>query len=209
MLKLTIVIQAGGTSQRMGYEKGLASFLGAPLITRVVQRVQPIADELLITTNRPNHYGFLDLPLIPDLIPGKGALGGLYTALSAAAHPLVAIVACDMPFISAALISAERAWLEQAPFDVAIPRTPAGNEPFHAVYRRETCLPLIRAALEQEAQRVDAWFRQARLRFIEPSETRRFDPKGLAFTNINTPEELSQVEALAKALETLPHTAGK
>src|SRR5512134_26433 len=97
---LTVCIQAGGASSRMGEDKALKPFLGRPLIQRVVDRLQPIADELIVTTNRLEEYSFLHTRLIPDLKPGRGALGGLYTAIASATHPIVAVVACDMPFAS-------------------------------------------------------------------------------------------------------------
>ena len=90
----SIAIQAGGESRRMGRDKGLMPFLGRPLIQRVLERLTPIADEVLVTTNSPDEYRFLNLPLFPDLKPGRGALGGLYTALSSAACEAVAVVAC-------------------------------------------------------------------------------------------------------------------
>ncbi len=92
----------------MGSDKALLPFLGRPLIQRVLERLTPIADEILVTTNRPEDYHFLDLPLFRDLKPDRGALGGLYTALSSATCEAVAVVACDMPFASAALIEAAR-----------------------------------------------------------------------------------------------------
>ena len=73
---LSVVIQAGGQSSRMGQDKALKLFLGRPLIQRVIERLQPIADELLVTTNHPEDYAFLNLPLFTDLKPGRGALGG-------------------------------------------------------------------------------------------------------------------------------------
>ncbi|HEX9030179.1 MAG TPA: molybdenum cofactor guanylyltransferase, partial [Anaerolineales bacterium] len=133
---LTIVVQAGGESRRMGQDKALLPFLGKPLITRILGRVRPIADELLVTTNRPENYSFLELPLFSDRLPGRGALGGLYTALSIANRPLVGVVACDMPFVSAALLAAARDLLADPTIDAVIPRTADGTEPFHAVYRR-------------------------------------------------------------------------
>ena len=87
---LTVCIQAGGQSSRMGEDKALKSFLGRPLIQRVVDRLSPIADELIVTTNRPQDFSFLRVRLIADLKPARGALGGLYTAITSAAHPLVA-----------------------------------------------------------------------------------------------------------------------
>jgi molybdenum cofactor guanylyltransferase len=199
---LTLVIQAGGESQRMGQDKALLPFLGQPLIQCVLKRVSPIAAEVLVTTNHPERYGFLNLPLIPDLIPGRGALGGLYTALHTASQPLVAIVACDMPFANPALFAAERDILLKAKADIAIPHSGNGLEPFHAVYRRKTCLAPIEAALQAKKWRVDAWFSQVKAHILRPDEIRRFDPQLDCFRNINTPEELKEAERLAMVLDT-------
>lgn len=208
----TVVIQAGGESRRMGRDKALLSFLGEPLIRRVLARVAPLADEVLITTNRPESYRFLGLPLFPDKLPGRGALGGLYTALSAAQYPVVGVVACDMPFMSPALLAAEREILLQpgavaekdhpasGEIDAVVPRTEGGTEPFHAVYRRATCLPAIEAALQADKWRVDAWFPSVQLYFLSPEETRRYDPNNLAFWNLNTPEEFRQAEEMASQM---------
>jgi len=196
---LTVAIQAGGESRRMGRDKALIPFLGKPLIERVLQRVAPLADEVLVTTNRPESYLFLGLPLFSDLAPGRGALGGLFTALSAARQELVAVVACDMPFVSSALLAAERDLLADITLDAVIPQTDGGTEPFHAVYRRETCLLAIQEAIQAEKWRVDAWFPQAHLRFLTSEEALRYDPDRLAFWNVNTLEDLLQAEQLAES----------
>ena len=195
---LTIVIQAGGESRRMGEDKALRTFLGRPLIERVIDRVQPLADELLVTTNTPEKYEFLRLPLIPDLIPGRGALGGLYTAIQQAQHDLVAIVACDMPFVSLNLLAAQCNRLTEPTIDAVIPRTPDGTEPFHAVYRRATCLPAIKTAIEADKWRVDAWFSKVKIHWISPQETALYDPQQLAYWNVNTPEEFKRAEKIAQ-----------
>jgi molybdopterin-guanine dinucleotide biosynthesis protein A len=197
---LTVAIQAGGESRRMGQDKALLPFLGQPLIVRVLERLKPLADEILVTTNHPQAYQFLGLPLYPDQEPGRGALGGLYTALTSASHPLVAVVACDMPFVSAALLSAMRDVLLATQVDIAIPVTGHGSEPFHAVYRRQTCLPMVRQALEAGKWRVDSWFDQVQLHPMQPDEIHRYDPDGLCFRNVNTPEELKAAQQLAERL---------
>jgi molybdopterin-guanine dinucleotide biosynthesis protein A len=199
---LTLVIQAGGESRRMGQDKALLPFLGQPLIQRVVQRVGALADEVLVTTHHPELYEFLNLPLLPDLIPGRGALGGLYTALKSASQPLVAIIACDMPFASPALFAVERDVLLATKADIAIPHSGNGLEPFHAVYRRETCVGPIEAALQARKWRVDAWFSQVLTYILQPEEIRRIDPQLLCFRNVNTPEELKEAERLAAVVET-------
>jgi len=194
---LSIVIQAGGESRRMGQDKALMPFLGRPLIQRVVDRLAPIADEILVTTNSPDKYRFLDLPLFQDLKPGRGALGGLYTALSSATGEAVAVVACDMPFASATLIEAAHRLLVEEDADVVIPDS-GGLEPMHAVYRCETCLPAIESAIEADKWRLISWFPQVKVRVLPPSEIKAFDPSSLIFWNLNTPEEFAEAEKKAR-----------
>ncbi len=194
---LTVCIQAGGQSSRMGEDKALKTFLGRPLIQRVAERLSTIADELIVTTNRPDDYGFLNLPLFPDLKPGRGALGGLYTAIASAKHPIVGVVACDMPFASPSLLRAASRLLAQEEVDVVIAKSGEGYEPLHAIYRRETCLPAIEAAISADQWRVIAWFPQVKVRILTTDEIKQYDPSGLAFWNVNTPEEFAEAEKIA------------
>jgi molybdopterin-guanine dinucleotide biosynthesis protein A len=174
----------------MGRDKGLLPFHEGTLIQRVLERVAPIADETLVTTNNPESYRFLELPLYADVYPDRGALGGLYTAINAAAHPLVAVVACDMPFINADLLNYQRELLISTHSDVVIPHTGGGLEPFHSVYRRSTCLPAIEAALQDDKWRVDAWFSRVEIQQLEPEGIKIYDPEMRSFFNINTPDDL-------------------
>jgi molybdopterin-guanine dinucleotide biosynthesis protein A len=198
---LSIVIQAGGNSRRMGQDKALMPFLGEPLIQRVVRRLAPIADEMLVTTNRQDAYHFLGLPLFGDIIPDRGALGGLHAALVSASHPAVAVVACDMPFANAPLLEHAHNLLLQGEVDVVIPQSEQGFEPLHAVYRKETCLPAIEAAIAAEQWKMIAWFPQVKVNSISPDTVTIFDPLGLAFLNLNTPEELAEAEQLARRVD--------
>ena len=196
--RITLVVQAGGQSSRMGEDKALKPFLGRPLIQRVVERLAPLADEVLVTTDRLAEYAFLGLRRVPDLLPGRGVLGGLYTGVASATHPLVAAVACDMPFASLALFEMAARLLIQEDMDVVVPRSGKGLEPLHAVYRREACLPVIRSALESNQLKVIDWFPRVRLRQLGETEIARLDPSGLAFWNINTPAEFAQAEKLCE-----------
>ena len=194
---MTIVIQAGGQSSRMGEDKALKPFLGLPLIQRVIDRLTPIADELIVTTNRPAEYTFLNLRLIPDLKPGRGALGGLYTAIASATHPFVAVAACDMPFASQIFFEGARRLMVEEGADVVIAKTDEGYEPLHALYRRETCLPAIESAIDADQWKVIAWFPQVKVRELTVQEVKIFDPSGLCFWNLNTPEEFLEAEKKA------------
>jgi molybdenum cofactor guanylyltransferase len=194
---LTVVIQAGGMSARMGEDKALKPFLGRPLIQRVIDRPTPIADELIVTTNRPAEYEFLKLRLVSDLKPGRGALGGLYTAIASATSPLVAVVACDMPFASPMLFEGALKLMVEEEADVVIAKTDEGYEPIHALYRRETCLPAIESAIDADQWKVISWFSQVKVRTLTSNEVKSFDPSGLCFWNLNTPEEFIEAEKLA------------
>lgn len=196
---LSVVVQAGGQSQRMGENKALKPFLGQVLIERVVSRLRPIADELILTTNEPQLYDFIEARKAADWRPGLGPLGGLHTALSEAQFDRVAVVACDMPFASGALLLAAAQILDNEGVDVVIAESPEGFEPMHAVYKRRTCLPAIEAAIDAGQRRVISWFPAVSVRRLTADELRRHDPEGLAFWNVNTPEEFSRAEQRALA----------
>jgi len=195
-MKTSLAIQAGGQSSRMGTDKALILFKGQPLIERIIQRLKPIADEILITSNQPEDLLFLGYPVYPDLYPGLGALGGLYTALYYSQNPIVMIVATDMPFPSLALYQKQIEFLAAQAMDVVIPVSHEGFEPFHAVYRREACLPAVKQALETGQKRMISWFPDGKVRVLSVEEVKTYDKRVRAFININTFEELTQAEML-------------
>jgi molybdopterin-guanine dinucleotide biosynthesis protein A len=203
MEELTVVIQAGGESKRMGTPKALVPFCGLPLICRSLSRLESVADELIITSNDPDslHFVCVDkqnderLKIYRDVYDVRGALNGLYTALYYATSPFVAIVACDMIFPSAPLLLAERDALIAEGADAAVPRTSHGFEPFHAVYRRETCLPAIKAALDRGETKANSWYDDVKLIEFTSEMVLEADPRGGAFINVNTPDELAAVES--------------
>ena len=197
---LTVAIQAGGESRRMGQDKALIPFLGQPLIQRLVTRMRPVARELIVTTNRPEAYAFLNLVLFSDLRPGRGALGGLYTALASASEAMVGVVACDMPFANPELIAYQAQLLEAEGADVVIPLIADGYEPLHAVYRRASCLPAVEWALDNEQWKLISWFPRVKVRALSAEECRAYDPLQLAFANVNTPEEVAEAQVTAQRL---------
>jgi len=197
----SVAIQAGGESRRMGQDKALLPFLGTTLVERVISRVAPLGDELLITTNNPQEYLDFKFPIFRDLLPGKGALGGLYTALSVARFPIVIVVACDMPFVNTDILAQAIEKLQANDVDVVIPQTEKGYEPFHAVYRRETCLSAVQSALQSGEKRLISWFPKVKVTPITESELDQYDPQRIAFRNLNTREDFLNAEVLAQELD--------
>lgn len=187
----------------MGAPKALVSFCGLPLICRSLRRLGPVADEIIITSNDPDSLGFIcddldhrdKLKIHRDVYDVRGALNGLYTALYYARCPYVAVVACDMVFPSAPLLVAERDALAAQGADAAVPRTSHGYEPFHAVYKRETCLPAVKAALDRGETRANSWYGDVTLIEFTPEMALEADPRGGAYVNVNTPGELADIES--------------
>ena len=199
--KLTVVIQAGGESRRMGQSKALVPFAGRPLMCRMVERLAPVADELVITTNEADRLQFLfdeypdyNIRLVPDLHDFRGALPGIHTALEAASNPYVAIVACDMLFASPRLVVAEAIALKESGADAVIPVNKHGYEPFHALYRRSACLPAVVELLELGDKRAQSYFDRIKVREFQQSEVLAAEPMGGCFINANTPAELRAIE---------------
>lgn len=192
---VTGVVLAGGRSSRMGTNKALLEVGGVRLIDGAVATLRAIFPEVLLIANDPEAYVSLGLPVFPDLLPGKGPLGGLYTAVSAAHHPWAFCLACDMPFANPTLIRYLASLAEE--FDVVVPRTPEGVQPLHALYGK-TCLPAMRRHLDEDRLKIDRLYDGLRVRYVEEDEMRPHDPELLSFWNLNTRGELAQARARAR-----------
>jgi molybdopterin-guanine dinucleotide biosynthesis protein A len=195
---VTIAIQAGGASSRMGRDKCLLPLAGRPMVEHVIDRVRGLGDEILITTNLPEEYGFTGMRLVGDTRPGTGALGALHAALSAARGETVLVLACDMPLASRPLLEHLLSRAPQA--DVVIPRWKGEYEPLCAVYARR-CLLSVEAALESGQRRMISFFPQVRVMPVEEAEWSSYDPEGLTFFNVNTPQELAEAERRMAGIE--------
>jgi molybdopterin-guanine dinucleotide biosynthesis protein A len=190
---ITVAIQAGGQSERMGRDKALLPLGDRPLIQHVLDRVAGLGDEILITTNRPEDYTAFGARLASDVVPGAGALAGLHTALSAAWGETILVLACDMPFVSRPLLAHLLSLAPEA--DVVAPRPGGEYEPLHAVYAC-SCLPAVEAALQAGEERVISFYSKVRVRAVEQEELAGYDPAGLSFFNINSPEDLTRAEEI-------------
>jgi molybdenum cofactor guanylyltransferase len=191
---LTVAILAGGRSSRMGTDKSFVQVLGRPLIEDILAQTAGLGEETLIVTNRTDDYAYLGVPLFSDVLPDKGALGGLYSALHSATRRHVLCIACDMPFVVPPLLDHLIRLMPEA--DAIVPRLAGEAEPFRAIYSR-ACLGPIRAALDAGRMRVISFFAEVRVRYVDEIEIDRFDPRHLSFFNVNTPADLEQARRLA------------
>jgi molybdopterin-guanine dinucleotide biosynthesis protein A len=189
-MNVSIVIQAGGQSSRMGVDKGLVELCGRTMIENIIERLDPCADELIITTNQPNIYKKFGIRLFSDIYKDYGALAGLHTALHSASNEMIFVIACDLPFVNVGLFKFMKNIFEAKKVDVVIPRTEKGFEPFYAFYRKTTCLPFVTEAIGDGKHRLISWFENALIHPVFEDQLREFDPYLDSFSNINTPEDL-------------------
>ncbi len=191
MNKVTVAIQAGGQSSRMGTDKSFVLFQGHPMIEVVMERVAGLGDELILITNRPADYAYLQQPMFSDIHPDHGSLGGIFTAVSHASHPHTLIVACDMPWLNRDLLHYMLTLRDTA--DVVVPRWQKHPEPLHAIYSK-ACLGPIAEKLKAKQLKITGFYDQVAVRFVERAEITPFDAHGRSFANINTPEELAAID---------------
>ena len=181
-----------------GRPKALIEVGRRSIIERVLAALAPAVDEVLVVTNTPELYAFLGLPMVGDVYPDHGSLGGIYSGLKAAAGQAALTVACDMPFLHPEIVKlvAERA----GEGDVVIPRVGRQLETMHAAYGK-ACLPHIEARLEAGRLKIVDFFDKVRIVEIAEADVARFRDPQIAFMNVNAPDELERARALAAELD--------
>ena len=195
---ITITFLAGGGSHRMGSNKAMKPFLGVPLIQRLAHRFEVLGYPMLVVTNEPDAFHDLSIPTIGDVEPGHGELGGLLTALTALNSEHIAVIACDMPFADPDLLKMEIELAGTNKVDAVVPTTYLGYEPFHAVYRRESCLQYVRRYVSKGERKMIAWFDEADILELPIHHFDTHSEKPELFYNMNTPADWMYAEQIAK-----------
>lgn len=217
-------ILAGGQNRRYGAHKALAQVAGQPILSRVMDALGGVLPDLILVANEPEIYAPAGLPMRSDARPGTGALGGVYTALlwaREAGRPGILAVACDMPFLSPALLArllevaapggaGARAGRVMANGsmpasgavglpDVVVPASegPRGVEPLCAYYSTR-CIPAIEAELARGERHIIGFFADVRVATLPLDEVHSFGRAETLFLNVNTPEERERAEVLAR-----------
>ncbi len=167
----------------MGRDKAFLPFRGTTLVEAVASRLREACADVLVVANDPAPYEALGLRTVPDALPERRSLVGIYTGILHADGPAF-VCGCDMPFLCPALIRHMGALAESA--DVVIPRV-KDYEPLHAVYT-PACLAPIRTVLAAGGRNADI-LGYVNARVLPADELRRLDPDLQSFKNINTPED--------------------
>jgi molybdenum cofactor guanylyltransferase len=180
-------ILAGGKSSRMGTDKSLLRFGGPTLIESAIDRMRKVAAEVTIVSPRDDLARYA--PVIHDLYPDRGPLGGIHTALVSSAHELNLMLAVDMPFVEPELLQSLLGIAQKSQAVITAPRTRHGWQPLCAVYRKAFA-SVAETALKGDDYKIDRLFKQVATRIVSEAELEKWGYTSHVFMNLNTPDDL-------------------
>ena len=186
-------ILTGGRASRFGgRDKSTLPVDGRTILERQIAELTQITSDILVVGGPPPTHSIHGARHVADHVPGCGPLGGLHAALTEALGDATVVVACDMPYISAALVGYLLALTGGA--DAVVPRTERGYHPLCAAYTRACIEPIARRLADGRLKMTDL-FDNVRIRIVTTEEIDAFGDCRRLLANVNTPAEYSSIEA--------------
>jgi molybdopterin-guanine dinucleotide biosynthesis protein A len=198
--KIPGVLLAGGLARRMGGgDKPMRTIGGRTLLDRVIARLAPQCDGLILNANGdPARFSDTGLPVVPDTVPDfAGPLAGILAGLDwAAAHaPEIADVVSvpgDCPFLPRDLVERLLAARQSAGLPLACARSGEWRHPVVALWPVALRTDLRKALVEEDLRKIEAWTARHGVAIADWPDA-PVDP----FFNVNTPEDAAQAERIA------------
>jgi molybdopterin-guanine dinucleotide biosynthesis protein A len=193
---LAAFVLAGGKSSRMGRDKATLSLHGRTLLQHALSTLGEITENVSILGS-PQIYGDQGAPVIPDIIPECGPLGGIHAALTHTRAAYNLIIAVDTPFLSANFLRFLASRAVEAGAVITTPEIAGYTQPLCAVYSRQF-LPIASNALKAGEYKIVPLFPRDKTLTISEAEMAQFAFTPEMFDNLNTPEDLER--ALLRSL---------
>jgi len=202
-VKVVGLLLAGGQSRRMGGgDKALRLLGGVPLLDRVIERLRPQVDALVLNANGDSaRFARFGLPIVPDSVadfagPLAGILAGLdWTAEHRPDCDFVVSVATDAPFLPHDLVARLVGEMQTAGADLACAASSGQQHPVIGLWPVRLRGALRGALVDEDIRKVDRWTARYHLATVSFSD-RPVDP----FFNANRPEDLEQAHVLLDQL---------
>jgi molybdopterin-guanine dinucleotide biosynthesis protein A len=195
---ITGAVLAGGRSRRLGRDKASLPLAGRPLAHWALAAISPLTDECWLITNQPVEHLSLGFPLLIDVRPGRGALGGLLSVMLVARGSHILLSACDTPFVQPSLLEAMLAQALRGGQDAVVCRSSRGLEPLPGVFScrlRER----LQAQIQGDDLRLRTLLSSCRTRVLSSEEVAGYDAAELSYFNINTNEDAVRAAAMVRA----------
>lgn len=192
---VTGVLLAGGKSRRMGEDKRFLQVGERTLFDRSLSVLRSLFHRVVVVIAQDSPPLETEVPLLRDLVPDCGSLGGLYTGLKQAPTPYIFAVACDMPFLDARAIRYFTDRRSEA--DVVMAKRSGQVHPMHAVYGQR-CLPVLEAMIAVPDLKIQRILSDPslRIRLITETDLNEVDPEGRSFLNVNTLSDLESARSI-------------
>jgi len=183
---LTAAIIAGGKSRRFGEPKALAFYKSKRLIDYALNLAQQISPKVFLVNGRSVAFEDIDIPVINDIIPDIGPIGGLYTALSNSTTPFIAALPVDTPLLTMEAYQLLSKFMEKN--RPVIAKSEKGLEPLISIWP-VVILPLIESQIQQGNYSLRAIFREKEAVIVDfPKVMKDYNPH--LFLNINYKKDL-------------------
>jgi molybdenum cofactor guanylyltransferase len=181
------LILAGGENKRIPLLKGFLEIRDGKILEISIQRFRKVFNRIILSTNTPEHYYYLGLPMVGDIIQARGAMTGIFSVLSLPDVSEVFVTACDMPDINGILITYITCrWTSE--YDAVIPVFNNEPQPLLGVYAK-SLVRRMEEALHHEQRSLKGFLRDSNVLYIQEADVRKIDPEGRSFVNINTMQD--------------------
>lgn len=188
---ITGLILAGGRATRMGgKDKGLVEIAGQTLISRIADQLVNQVGSLIINANRHfDEYESAGYSVIRDqLADFQGPLAGILSGLESIDTDWMLTTPCDGPFVAHDYCEKMSAAAYREDVLLCVARDDQRLQPVYCLLHRSLAESL-RTYLEAGERKIDRWYAQHRTAEVN------FGEESPMFINVNTPEQLAQVEA--------------
>ena len=180
----TALILAGGDSSRMGQDKAMLVLDGRTLLERVTATMQQVFPKVIVSV-RELRAG-VELLQVCDEVPASGPLAGLVAGLAQAGTPWVFTVACDMPFVTEAVVTRLASY--RSGQQAVVPVIAGYAQPLAACYAK-SALEVMRETLAEGDRSLRSVLQKLDVRYVSEAELRDADPQLRSFFDLDTPQD--------------------
>ena len=187
-INIGAVILAGGKSSRMGgFDKALIELEGSTYLERIAAELSFFSERIL-SGSSPKLAEKIGFKHVPDIIPEKGPMGGIYSALISCESSALFFAACDMPYFRGDLAKFLESHFTNA-YDCIIFRDTFGRiQPLCGIYNK-SCISTIESLLNEDSLKMSELVEKLNAKIIQAPED-RFSID--LFKNINRKEDIPE-----------------